>query len=260
MAKTARVPRPLERELEALAGFVERRPLEVSQDVVRARAAACCSQTGSSKLTVLPSSGRWLLVGRPFELRAAAGAAAAQVPLTVVSQRCDARRPFVRSYAITALWLQNMQAKARRVVFASVLHDMALVNTWRKAVTYGLRQNDADLVYNARVNFRKSDSAVAAFNSHHETLTTLALASRRCAPMPTATWRGTRGTRLLDRATSATVTERRFSRSTSWIQAQIPDDVSFVYCQLEACVIGKRNRHVEGSRPGLPGHDFPGRR
>ena len=41
---------------------------------------------------------------------------------------------------------------------------------------------------------------------------------------------------------------------------KIPDDVSFVYCQLEACVIGKRNRHVEGSRPGLPGHDFPGRR
>ena len=31
-------------------------------------------------------------------------------------------------------------------------------------------------------------------------------------------------------------------------------------CQLEACVIGKRNRHVVGSRPGLPGHDFPGRR
>ena len=30
--------------------------------------------------------------------------------------------------------------------------------------------------------------------------------------------------------------------------------------KLEACVIGKRNRHVEGSRPGLPGHDFSGRR
>ena len=47
---------------------------------------------------------------------------------------------------------------------------------------------------------------------------------------------------------------------TSGFEHKIPDDVSFVYCQLEACVIGKRNRHVEGSRPGLPGHDFPGRR
>ena len=41
---------------------------------------------------------------------------------------------------------------------------------------------------------------------------------------------------------------------------KIPDDVSFVYCQLEACVIGKRNRHVGDGRPGHPGHDFPGRR
>ena len=31
------------------------------------------------------------------------------------------------------------------------------------------------------------------------------------------------------------------------------DDVSFVYCQPEARVIGKRNRHVEGGRPGLQG-------
>ena len=52
----------------------------------------------------------------------------------------------------------------------------------------------------------------------------------------------------------------RAFKHTSGFKHKIPDDVSFVYCQLEACVIGKRNRHVEGSRPGLPGHDFPGRR
>ena len=53
---------------------------------------------------------------------------------------------------------------------------------------------------------------------------------------------------------------RAFKHSGPGFKHKIPDDVSFVYCQLEACVIGKRNRHVEGSRPGLPGHDFPGRR
>ena len=56
------------------------------------------------------------------------------------------------------------------------------------------------------------------------------------------------------------VTIPRAFKHTSGFKHKIPDDVSFVYCQLEACVIGKRNRHVEGSRPGLPGHDFPGRR
>ena len=52
----------------------------------------------------------------------------------------------------------------------------------------------------------------------------------------------------------------RAFKHTSEFKHKIQDDVSFVYCQLEACVIGKRNRHVAGSRPGLPGHDFPGRR
>jgi len=36
----------------------------------------------------------------------------------------------------------------------------------------------------------------------------------------------------------------------------IPADVAFVFCQLEACVIGKRNAHTKGA-PGNPGHDFP---
>ena len=83
---------------EALAGFVERRPLEVGQALSARAPPACCSQTGSSRLTVLPSSGRWLRVaGRP---------------LAIVRRRakCLTRRnrsDAMKFCVITALWLQN---------------------------------------------------------------------------------------------------------------------------------------------------------
>jgi len=54
--------------------------------------------------------------------------------------------------------------------------------------------------------------------------------------------------------------EQLLTQGATGFKHKIPDDVSFVYCQLEACVIGKRNRHVGDGRPGHPGHDFPGRR